>query len=296
MAFRFEPQRGGPNFLRIVILVAASLLSLTGGAFAQPSSEPAGPNIVLDSVTFEVLPDGKENRLSGPRVTTRPGQEATIMVFDGQDYFQFTVLPDWTNGKISIECAYEDGKVNLPPASHPKVRPRPGELVPLAPVKRPPTLAKSAPTPEPKTKARGSRPFPDNLTMTGFVKIPGKPPRISLKDLNEDDEFWVELGGRRRGVRFVSVDFSIQDPRALVEQDGKFAEVRLSSPVLKPVKPPALTAERKFSFTDVVEPGEKLLFDIGTSRNGHPQKLRLSAREQNQKEPDALNKRSREAR
>ena len=221
----------------------------------------------------EMLPDGKENRLSAPRVITAPGQEAMVSVSDAVTYMQFGVNPVWQDGKIQLNCAYEDGKINLPPGARST---KPNSEPPASGDRRP-TRSKTIQDRTFPQKPRGARPFPDNLILTGIARLPGKPPRISLRDINAGVEFWVNLGSSRRDIHLVSIDFTEKDPVALLKFGEQFAEVRRSTPVLKPVEPPLKTAQTKFRFSDLVNPGETVVFDIGTSRNGHPQQLRVTA-------------------
>jgi hypothetical protein len=236
-------------------------------------AQDAGPQVMIRIEQIETRPDGEENRLSAPRVITQPGQEATVSVSDAVTYLQFGVKPTWQDGKIQLDCSYEDGKVNLPPGSQPVET---KSAWPAARAPRP-TRAKFTQDRTFPQKPRGSKLFPDNLILTGIARLPGKPARISLRDINAEVEFWINLGSARRDIHFVSIDFTKKDPVALLKFGEQFAEVRRSTPVLKPVQPPLKTARTKFRFTDLVKPGEAVVFDIGTSRNGHPQRLRVTA-------------------
>lgn len=258
-------------------LGAVVLASVLLASPAHAADDP--PNIVIKFETFETLPDGKENRLSAPSVITKPGLEATIGVSDSADYFEFKARPDWKDGRILFESVYEMGRIQpdkLPSLPHGNATPK-TTRGPAPP--RPDTAAGDSKATE-KTAAEPSRPFPDNLHMKGFAKLPGKPPRIVLLDLNRDEEFWIHLGRTVRDIRFVSVDFSRSDPRALLEHKGQFAEVKISSPKIERIETPKRVADKQFTFTDLVKPGETLIFDIGLSKNGHPQQLRLTAQAQ----------------
>ena len=266
-------------------MLVTALLSLAPQA---GRAQDSGPNVMIKIEQIETLPDGKENRLSAPRVITQPGSEARVTVGDSVHYMEFGVKPKWQDGKIQLDCSYEDGKTNLPPGTKP-TRPKsapPGVRAPK------PTRPKSTQDRTFPQKPRGTRPFPDNLILTGIARLPGKPPRISLRDINADVEFWVHLGSSRRDIHFVSIDFTKKDPVALLKYGELFAEVRRSTPVLTPVKPPAKTVLTKFHFSDLVKPGETIVFDIGTSRNGHPQQLRVTAQGMGEAELNELLKKA----
>jgi hypothetical protein len=176
------------------VAVRATIVILAGtlcAASALTAAEP--PNIFIKFETFELLPDGKENRLSAPRLTTRPGTEAMISVEGPGDYFEFKTNPDWQDGKTS----------------------RPKTIEPRPPRKKA----------HPKT----DRLFPDNLDMKGFATLPGKPLRIVLLDLNHDDEFWIRLSQTVRDIRFVSVDYARSEPEALLEHKGHPQQLRMTA-------------------------------------------------------------------
>lgn len=275
-------------------LLVASLCASVSAVVAQTKETGDELNILLEFKTVEILPDGTENRLLSPRVTTKPGMEAMISVSDAVDYFQFKVKPDWQDGKIAVECAYEDGRINLDKDTAADFQRGGARLAPGPPlvVPRPRKTTQDRTFPQ---KRRGNRPFPKNLHMTGFARIPGKPPRVALRDLNDGVEFWIHLGKQQRDIRFISVDYAQRDPVALLQYGRQFAEVRLSSPVLKPVEMPLKTVLKKFSFSDVIVPGETVVFDIGTSQNGHPQRLQMKVRAQTNAELEAILKNSRPA-
>lgn len=255
---------------------AAAILAGAHGAATALVAEDK-PNVSFEFETIETLPDGSENRLSAPRVTTRPGTEAMIAVSDAKDYFEFTVKPDWKDGKIRIEGGCEIGRF----PGKDGLQPRPEAVKPRAARDRPaprPAKVTDDRTPPQKPRPQLVRLFPDNLRMQAFAKLPGKPPRIVLRDLTRGDDFWIPLGRTLRDIRFVSVDYARSDPRALLEHKGQFAEVTLSSPILTPTRIPVRIADKKFSFIDLVTPGESLVFDLGLSKNGHPQHLRLTAK------------------
>jgi len=275
------------------VLLAVMLLASVGMALGQGKGDGEKPNIFLEFKIVEVLPDDGENRLSSPRVTTKPGMEAMISISDAVDYFQFKVKPDWKDGRIAVECAYEDGRIKLSKEAAAAIQNGGAQLAPGPPLvvgSRPRKSTQDRTFPR---KPRGNRPFPRNLHMTGFARIPGKPPRISLRDLNDGVEFWIHLGRQQRDIRFISVDYAQKDPVALLQYGRQYAEVRLSSPVLKPVDAPLKTVLKKFSFVDILSPGETIVFDLGTSRNGHPQRLEMKASAQSAAELDALRKKAR---
>lgn len=254
------------------VLVAGALFAGSALAAAEP------PNIALEFETFELLPNGEEDRLSSPRLTTRPGMEAMISVAGANEYFEFKAKPDWMDGKILIESGYEAGRVQPGASSQPDgktFKPKNIKPRPASPSDKP---AGSQPAPLKKARHKTDRPFPDNLHMKGFAKLPGKPPRIVLLDLNHDDEFWIHLGKTVRDIRFVSVDYARAEPEALLERKGQFAKVTISSPIVKRVQPPERIAERQFTSIDLIKPGETLVFDLGLGRNGHPQQLRMTAK------------------
>lgn len=269
----------------VTALLIAALFSLAPQA---GHAQDPGPNVMIKIEQIETLPDGKENRLSAPRMITQSGQEARVTVGDSVNYMQFGVEPTWQDGRIQLNCSYEDGKTNLLPGAKP-TRPSSAPIAARAPK---PTGSKSTRDRTFPQKPRGTRLFPDNLILTGIARLPGKPPRISLRDINEDKEFWVHLGASRRDIHFVSIDFTKKDPVALLKYGEQFAEVRRSTPVLTPVKPPAKTVLTRFHFSDLVKPGETIVFDIGTSRNGHPQQLRVTAQGMEEAELNELLKKA----
>lgn len=259
------------NAVRAFVL-AGTLFAAAALAAAEP------PHIFIRFETVELLPDGKENRLSAPRVTTKSGREAMISIEGLNDYVEFKAKPDWRAGKILIESGCEVGRIQPGKSSQPNAptsRPTPVKPGPA------PRLSESVDNPtSPPKKARPKtdRLFPDNLHMKGFAKLPGKPPRIVLLELNHDDEFWIRLGQTVRDIRFVSVDYARSEPEAILENKGQFAKVTISSPIVKRTKPPRRIADQQFTSIDLVTPGEMLAFDLGLSRNGHPQQLRMTAK------------------